>query len=783
MPENWTAAGRPGNLPPETRSFVGRRHELARLDALLKPAGDERLVTLVGPGGVGKTRLALRAARRACDRYRDGVWFVELSPLRAPGLVGFAVVEALRLADPSTSPVTEVLAAWLADKEVLIVLDSCEHVIPDCADLVHALLPAAPGLRFLVTTREHLGHPSEVRVEVAPLPVREGTGPVRPAVVAPVREAADDREAPGDAGRPGVRARSGDPAGSGGLAASGGLDGLDDLEGSGDPDGSGDAVDLFIKRAGELSPGLALDEASIDTVAAVCRRLDGIPLAIELAAARLSELSLRELDERLGKELSREPGEELSTQPGKQPGKRLERPLPSPLDLLVSEPGEGPLRHRTLRTAIGWSHELCAPLERLLWARLSVFNGGFGLAAAEDVCSGGPLPAGRIAALLDRLVAQSIVRRHRTDADRFHLLDSVREYGGDWLRALGEERALRLRHLDHYRGLARSGCAEWNTSRQVLWCERTVTERANLRTAMDCALSECDGPAALSMAADIGFLWRHCGYLRDARHCLDQVLTADPEPGPDLVQALWTRGAVALLQGDLDSAGRWAPVCTAAAVELGDPVAVVAAAYVTGGHLLLVGRLAEAKVVLRQAERLPIRDDWWGSAQLQVRLALSFAHLLSGDHVRSRKVADEVRAQSVRRGECWAGSFAECFVAQADLDEGDLPAAVRNARTALVGHSLLNSTLGVALTLDVLASAVEATGDGHRAARLLAVGQRIWERLGSPHMDSPDLIAARRDREHLVRRKIGEEAYRTAYAEGLAMSYERGIDYAVGGNL
>ncbi|MEU5700246.1 ATP-binding protein [Streptomyces aurantiacus] len=766
VPENWTAAGRPGNLPSETRSFVGRRHELARLDALLKPAGDyageyERLVTLVGPGGVGKTRLALRAARRACDRYRDGVWFVELSPLRAPGLVGFAVVEALRLADGSTSPVTEVLAEWLADKEALIVLDSCEHVLHDCADLVRALLPAAPGVQFLATTREHLGHPSEVRVEVAPLPVREDAGPVRPTRPTRPTRAAPVREAPGPAG----------PV-------------------PGDLDGSGDAVDLFINRAGELSAGFALDEASLDTVAAVaavCRRLDGIPLAIELAAARLSELSLGELDERLGKrlgrELSKELSKELSMELGPRPDKEWGDPLPSPLDLLASEPGEGPLRHRTLRTAIGWSHELCAPLERLLWARLSVFNGGFDLAAAEEVCSGGPLPAGRVAALLDRLVAQSIVRRHRTDAGRFHLLDSVREYGGDWLRALGEERALRLRHLDHYRGLARSGCAEWNTSRQVLWCERTVTERANLRTAMDCALSERDGPAALSMAADIGFLWRHCGYLRDARHCLDQVLTADPEPGPDLVQALWTRGAVALLQGDLDGAGRWAPMCTAAAVELGDPVAVVAAAYVTGGHLLLVGRLAEAKVVLRRAERLPVRDDWRGSAQLQVRLALSFAHLLSGDRVRSRQVADEVRAQSVRRGECWAGSFADCFLAQADLDEGDLPAAVRNARTSLVGHSLLNSTLGVAFTLDVLASAVVATGDGHRAARLLAVGQRIWERLGSPHMDSPDLIAARRDREHLVRREIGEEAYRTAYAEGLAMSYERGIDYAVGGAL
>ncbi|MFF3482265.1 ATP-binding protein [Streptomyces sp. NPDC002701] len=710
MPENGAADARPGNLPPETRSFVGRPHELARLGALLDPArGHERLVTLVGTGGVGKTRLALRAARRARHRYPDGVWFVELSPLQGRGLVGFAVMEALRLADQSTSPVTEVLAEWLADKEALIVLDSCEHVLPDCAGLVRVLLPAAPGLRFLATTREHLGVPSEHRLEVAPLPVRDST------------DAAPPRQ------------------------------------------GTGDALDLFAQRAGDACPGFVLDEATTGTVAAVCRRLDGIPLAIELAAARLCELSLAALDERLGER------------------------LPSPLDLLTAGPGEGPLRHRTLRTAIGWSHELCAPLERLLWARLSVFSGGFDLSAVEDVCSGGPLPAERTAALLERLVEQSIVRRHPADGgtggsgarERFHLLDSVREFGGDWLRALGEERTLRLRHLDHYRHLARRGCTEWNTGRQVLWCERMIAEHANLRAAIDCALSERDGATALRTAADIGFLWRHCGYLRDAQHCLDQVLTVDPEPGPDLVRALWTRAAVALLQGDLDSAERWAAVCTAASEEQRDPVAVVAAAYVTGGHLLLRGRLVEALAVLREADTLPVRDDWLGSAQLQVRLALSLGHLLLGDSVRARAVADEVREESVRHGESWAGAFADCFVAQADLAEGDCAAAVRNARTAVVGHSALNSTLGVALTLDVLASAVVESGDGHRAACLLAIGQRLWERLGSAQMHSPDLMAARRDRERLVRRRIGEQAYAKAYAKGLAMSYERGIAYAV----
>ncbi|GGX67194.1 ATP-binding protein [Streptomyces fructofermentans] len=710
MPEDRTTGGRAGNLPPETRSFVGRGHELAWLDAVLDPDdGHGRPVTLVGPGGVGKTRLALRAARLAAHHYPDGVWLVELSPLRARGLVGFAVVEALRLHDRSTRPVAEVLCAWLRDKRLLLVLDSCEHVLPDCAGLVRAVLAAAPGVRVLATSRESLGLGSELRAEVDPLPVRTDC-----------------------------------------LAPPGGPDGT-----GGDP--HGDALDLFAQRAGEAAPGFALDASTADAVAAVCRRLDGMPLAIELAAARLGDLTLERLDE------------------------RLRESLPSPLDLLAAEPGRGELRHRTLRTAIGWSHELCAPLERLLWARLSVFAGGFDATAAEEVCSGGPLPAALIAGLLERLVEQSIVLRHRTQEDRYQLLDSVREFGGDWLRALGEERALRLRHLDHYRRLAARGCAEWNTGSQVLWCERTLADHANLRAAMDCALSERDTAVSLCAAADIGFLWRHCGHLRDAQHCLDQVLTADPQPGPDCVRALWARGAVALLQGDLDGAARWAAVCATAAREQGEPVAVVAAAYLTGSHLLLTGRLAEAVAVLDAVEPLPVRDDWLGAAQLQVRLALSLAHQLSGDHTRAREVADEVRDESARRGECWAGAFADCFVAEADLADGDLLAAVPNARAALVGHSLLHNTLGVAFTLDVLASAVVAVGDGRRAARLLAIGQRVWELVGRAQMQSPDLMAARLDRERRVRRKIGEEAYATAYEEGLGMSYERGVAYAVSG--
>ncbi|MEW1642048.1 hypothetical protein [Streptomyces sp. NPDC091219] len=700
--------GNLGNLPPETHSFVGRRTELARLRAALEPtagepaAGAARLVSVVGAGGVGKTRLALRAAAEARDAYPDGVWLAELSPLHTAGLVDLAVMETLRLADQSTRPVLDVIAEWACGKRLLLVLDSCEHLLADCAKAAAALLTRAPGLHILVTSRERLALPGEEVLHLEPLPV-------------------------------------------------GGAD-------PGDPAAAGDAVALFAERAADAGRPLADDDRAARAVAAaVCRRLDGIPLALELAAARLADLTLDQLHARLGER------------------------LPSPLDLLTSTPGERPPRHQTLRTAIGWSHELCAPLERLLWARLSVFTGGFCAEAVGQVCAGGPLAPERIAGLLSRLVAQSIVVPDPVISARFRMLDTVREYGTDWLHALGEERAVRRRHHEYYARLAHQGCAEWNTGRQVAWCERVLSEHANFRTAVENALAEPDREAAVEMTGHVGFLWRHCGYLREAAHCLDQALAADPPPPPTghgRTLAVWSRGAVALLQGDQEAAANWAVRCADAARAQGSPVAEVAAVYLRGGQLALTGRQAEAVAVLAAAPQLPIQDDAFGAAQLQVRLALSLAHILLGEYERGREVADEVRTASRKQGEYWCGAFADYLIAQADLAHGDVPAAVNGARTSVAGHALLHNTVGAAMSLDLLAAAVVATGDAPRAARLLGIGTRLWELTGRAQMDSPDLIATRRTCELRVREHLGDAAYENGYRAGLSMSYDEGIAYA-----
>ncbi|MFC8515607.1 ATP-binding protein [Streptomyces sp. NPDC057257] len=681
----------PGNLPSDARVFIGRRDELAWIAGEFGTDGDgARLLTLVGVGGVGKTRLALRAAEAAREAFPDGVWVVELSWLRPGGQLPLAVMEALRLADQTAGSVIEALCLWAGDKRLLLVLDSCEHVLPDCAALVADLLAAAPGLRILATSRERLGLPGERMLEVEPLPVSEADA-------------------------------------------------------------------LFVQRAAAVDPALALDDTARERVADICRILDGIPLAIELAAARLALYPLEKLHELLADHLG------------------------SRLDILAADQeGEGPPRHWTLRTTIGWSHELCAPLERLLWARLSVFAGTFTTGAATSVCAGGPLPADRVAGVLLRLVRQSIVLRHPTDPERFRLLDTVREYGADWLRELGEEEAVRLRHRDHYRHFAREACADWNTSRQVAWCERVLIEHADLRAAVDCALAEPGGGAALELAGCAGFLWRNCGMPRDAQWCLDRVLAEQHEPGPDLVLALWSRGAVAMNQGDLEVMQAWGERCVDAARETGDPAMIRAAAYLTGGYLALVGRMPEAVETLAADSRLLIGMDWRGSALVMNSLGIVYSHMYAGEFDKAREAARVTRTSSVRCGERWSRSFVDAIVAQMDAMSGDTDAARRNCRAALTGHRLLHNTFGLAFTLDILAEAETAGGDGRFAARVQGVGQRIWELLGRAQMDSPQQLAARRTREHTLRTRLGDETYEQAYAEGTAMSYDEGLDYALG---
>jgi predicted ATPase len=330
---------RRNNLPAEVTRFIGRRRELS---AIADAVERYRLVTLRGAGGVGKTRLALRAAADASDSFADGCWLVQLSPLQTPGLLARTVSEALGLPDEGTGDAAAVLAANLAERELLLILDTCEHLIEACADLATLLLSAAPGLRVLATSRSPLGSPDEHSLLITPLELP-----------------ADDRGA-----------------------------------------AYADAVTLFVDRAQAVVPDFALTPENTPAVAELCRRLDGIPLALELAAVRLRGMSVEDILARLSDRFRVLGTARTSTD-----------------------------RHRTLRAAVSWSYELCTPAEQRLWAELSVFPGGFGLTAVEQVCGAG---AGET---LRRLAEKSVVLP--VEGGRYQLLDTMREFGAERLDAAG----------------------------------------------------------------------------------------------------------------------------------------------------------------------------------------------------------------------------------------------------------------------------------------------------------------------------------------------------------
>ncbi|MEV0967097.1 ATP-binding protein [Microtetraspora glauca] len=338
--------GRRGNLPAETSTFMGRAEDLAEVGRLLR---EESLVTLTGVAGVGKTRLALKVA----GERSDGAWLADLSAERNGALLAHTIGAAIGLKEQAARPQEDVLAEHLSGRRMLLILDTCEHLIGPCRALVGQILRAAPDVRVLATSREPLGLPGERVHTVRPLPVTE-----------------------------------------------------EDC----------DAVRLFRERARAVRPGFECSDA----VVRLCGRLDGVPLALELAARRLRALTAGELLDRIDDRFS----------------------------LLAG--GGRTARHRTLRTAVGWSHELCTPEERLLWARLSVFGGTFGAEAAADVCSDEQLV--NVPDLLARLVDKSVVIRH---GQRFRMLDMMRDYGREWLHVLGEERLLARRHREHSLALRR----------------------------------------------------------------------------------------------------------------------------------------------------------------------------------------------------------------------------------------------------------------------------------------------------------------------------------------
>lgn len=673
-----------GNLPHETTSFVGRRTELAVLEASIEK---HRLITLIGSGGVGKSRLALRAARTAVERRPDGVAWVDLSPLYDERLLLSTVSEAVGLLDHTTRSPVEALCEWLANRKLLLVLDCCERLVDACRHLVGELLTAAPGLTVLATSRHPLGATDEHRVDVTPLPL----------------------------------------------------------------DGEEDALQLFRDRAARIAPLLSLDDPRTASAAAeICRRLEGIPLAVELACARLGDSSVEQIAAR----------------------------LTSRFDILTDQ-NVWPQRHRALRTAIGWSHELCAPLERLLWARLSVFRGQIDAEDALAVCAGGPLAAADIPAALAGLTAQSVLRQ---DGSRYRMLDTLREYGAMWLAELGEEQLITDRHAAHFAELTRQAYAGWLGPRQVAWYRRVADTHADLCAAIE-HLLRTDPATAVEMAGRAGLFWSCCGHLHEARNFLERAVDAHDAPGPDHTRALWALGIVLALQGDHEAAYRYGEECGISAWHDKDPESRLLAAHTLGFTSLLMGRPQAAYTLCDRAVRTLSGDPVKTPSQLRCMVIRVFALSALGRLEEAGEEATAVQRLSLRYGERWSRAYADHQLALVQLMQGKPREAEGHARAMLLGKFELRDSFGIALGLDLLAGAMAAQGNGVGAAHAYGAGLAHWHMIGHPEGGSPELAAVRAEWERQAREAVGGPAYDSAFNEGLVDDREKGLVRVLQGHV
>jgi predicted ATPase len=685
-----------GNLPVGMTRFFGRQTELAGLRRLV---GTSRLVTLTGVGGVGKSRLALQAAQSFTGAFPDGTWLVELSWQRNHDLLAHLVAESLQVTDQTVRPMMEVVLEFLASRQLLLILDGAEHIREGCAELARAVLRAAPEVRIVVTSREPLNVPGEQILVVHPLPV------------------------------------PGSP--------------------EGDPEWC-ESVALFADRAEAVVPGFALTDANQTEVARLCRRVDGLPLAIELAAAQLRDLSIRQIADRLDDRLG-----------------------------LLASPHVGGLpRHQAMRAAIGWSHELCEPAERLMWARLSVFHGDFTLGAAQEICSDGHLDAGAITKILGSLVTKSVMERLDTAAGpRFRMLDTVREYGVEWLgRLYGEEAdRLRRRYRDYYLRLAEAGERDWFSPYQADTFRRTQAEYANLRAAVEFSLTTPgEAQTGLRLAGTLWFYWVGCGHLGAGRQLLDRALALDPEPTPARAKALWVNGYIADLQGDYSRAIRMLKECKAQAMLTGNATATAYAVHRIGCAALLQDQHARAEHLFTDAlDRYAALGEMNSNVIMcHVEQAMAIAFL--GDLGRAFALCERVRRICGEHGERWACSYAQYVLSQAQRLSGDVRRATMLATNSLLTCHAFHDLLGMANSVELLALFAAEQGHAEQAAKLQGGASMLWQSVGPQLFGSAFFGAPHLECEALARKILGDAAYEAAFQAGRGLSPDETVSCAVG---
>jgi predicted ATPase/class 3 adenylate cyclase/DNA-binding CsgD family transcriptional regulator len=680
------------NLPIELTSFLGREAELSKLKELMKMG---RLVTISGTGGLGKTRLALHIAADLTDAYSDGVWLTELAALSDPSLVTQAVATSVGVREVPGTPLLQTLTSHLQTRRCLIVLDNCEHLIEECASLCEHLLGNCEGLTILATTRERIGAPGERLWRLAPLALPPAAGNVA----------------------------------------------LPELIES-------DAVRLFVDRAWPSPTPPALDEKRYATIFLICRRLDGIPLAIELAAARAKVMTVDELLARLHDRFRLLTGGRTAVE-----------------------------RHQTLRATVDWSYELLEPDERQLFRRLSVFAGGFGIADVEAVCSGDGIKPADIVELVARLVDKSLaipVDEGGTETS-MRMLGTLHEYARERLVEAGEAEDYLRRHAEHFLKLAERAEELQDSVEHSNWLDRLEKDLDNLRAALESSQA-VSADLNLRLASVLVGLWDARGYLTEGRDWLERALAAWPAETALRAESLGAAGWLEHRVGDFERAAR----------HFEDSIRIARA---TEQHEVLarsLRNLALVRLLQGQGQRAApfVREAIAVAEVMGDRKAMAGALLVQalvdyfgGDHEPARLHAEESLALHRELGDEKVAAFLLACLATLHLDHDAEPIARANLRESLQISRQLHEKVDVAFVLESCARLAAARSEPRRALELAGAAAAVRERVGA--LAAPPWRAMMELSLQPARQALGAGAAESAWVDGGALTLDQALDQAL----
>ena len=675
--------GRPNNLPAEMTSFVGREEQIREVRQRVVGT---RLVTLTGPGGTGKTRLALRVAEEVIGDYEHGCWFVALDALRDPELVPSAIATALGLQIPADRDAMMVVESWVGSRQLLLVLDNFEHV-SDAASIVARLLAVARRLHVLVTSRTPLHISGEQEYPVPPL----ATGAL-PSAVATV-------------------------------------EGLSQYE----------AVRLFIERALSVKPDFQITNADAPAVAEICARLDGLPLAIELAAARVKLLTPEDILERLGQSLT----------------------------LLASATRDLPERQRTLLSAIAWSHDLLSESERRLFASLSIFRGGFTLAAAEGVCGDAALGVevfDGVASLLDK----SLVRREELGGEpRFAMLQTIREFARERLTESGELDELTRRHALYFFGLARDAAPQLGGPDQLMWLDRLERELDNLRAAFS---RQFDGEmldAARTAAGGIWRFWQLRGHFIEARSLFERLLA---QPGGDpasRAKALTGAGGIAYWHGDFERMAAHYREARELLEPLGDTASLAEAVYNESYvSFLRDADFDSARTRLNRAIKL-YREAGNAVGAAEAESTLGFMHYFEGNTEGAIPYQEKAIATFRAAGARWLESDNLMGLSSMYAQVGDWQRAAEAIRESVALAAQLGIEVALSMAFGFAGAMAAWVGDAELGTRLMGKADEMKERLEG---GAPAVLVQTDAQRETARERLGNERFEQVLSEGRRLS-------------